>query len=266
MLALACGGAGAVAGATGAAGAVRVASVGYWTRFRMEHAVPMGSPVAGARAEGSAAAGGLVARDTGKVFFVLDGSDFVCSGATVGGPRVSVVVTAAHCVTDGYGSWATHWVFVPGYADGAEPYGSYSSSRFFVSRQWNAGLDETYDVAFVAVKGLSGGLPVRFDAVPRSAYVFGYPADAPFSGGSLRYCAGPVGPDPQDPGADRGIRCDMTAGDSGGPWLTGFRPASGTGTVVAISAFKYSDNDSTLYGAVFGHVARELYQEALRAS
>jgi hypothetical protein len=303
MLALAYGGAGAVVGATGAAGAPRVASAGYWTRFRMEHAVPMGSPVAAGRAPGRATGaavaedaahgqrvaargvrgqdgargqdaargqggvvGGVVARDTGKVFFVLDGTDFVCSGATVGGPRVSVIVTAAHCVTDGYGGWATHWVFVPGYDNGAEPYGSYSSSRFFVSRQWNAGMNETYDVAFVAVKGLSGGLPVRFDTTPRSAYVFGYPADAPFTGGELRYCDGPVSQDPQDPGADRGIRCDMTAGDSGGPWLTGFRTASGTGTVVAISAFKYSDNDSTLYGAVLGHVARELYKEALKAS
>jgi Trypsin-like peptidase domain len=246
----------------------------------MEHAVPIGPAPAAQRAagagrsaatgsvvaSGAAGARGVVARDTGKVFFDLDGTDYVCSGAVVGGPRVSVVVTAAHCVTDGYSGWATHWEFVPGYAGGAEPYGSYSARRFFVSRQWDAGLDETYDVAFVTVGGLSGGLPVRFDTSPRSAYVFGYPADSPFSGGSLRYCAGPVSQDSQDPGADSGIRCEMTAGDSGGPWLTSFQPGTGKGNVVAISTFKYSDDNWMLYGAVLGHVARELYQEALAAT
>jgi hypothetical protein len=283
MCAVACGGTAVAAGTTGAAGATHAASAVYWTRARMERAVPMqaepaatssgrasgpgggGAVVSGAGAADEGA-GGVVARDTGKVFFDLDGNDYVCSGAAVGGPRVSVVVTAAHCVTDGYGGYATHWMFVPGYANGDEPYGSYPSSRFFVSKQWNAGLDEMYDVAFVTVNGLSGGLPVGFDASPRSVYVFGYPADPPFSGGSLRYCAGPVSQDPQDPGADSGIRCDMTAGDSGGPWLTGFRAATGTGTVVAISAFKYSDNDQTLYGTLLGRTARELYREALAAT
>jgi V8-like Glu-specific endopeptidase len=287
MVAMVCGGAGVAAAATDAAGASRAAGVEYWTHYRMEHAVPMGPTPTGADAgadAGAADAGGrtvaragadetsvvvsgaaddrgVVARDTGKVFFELDGTDYVCSGAAVGGPRVSVVVTAAHCVTDGYGGWATHWVFVPGYTDGDEPYGSFPSQRFFVSPRWNAGMDETYDVAFVAVSGLTHGLPVGFDADPRSAYVFGYPADPPYNGGSMLYCAGPLSRDPG--GDDSGIQCHMTAGDSGGPWLTGFQSASGTGTVVGVSAFKYSDNDQVLYGAVFGDVAQDLYQEAL---
>jgi len=293
MLMVVCGGVGVAAAATGASGASRVATAGYWTRYRMEHAVSMGPTPPAAHAgtadsgtadSGTADAGGrtvaradadgasvvvsgaadeqgVVARDTGKVFFELDGTDYVCSGAAVGGPQVSVVVTAAHCVTDGYGGWATHWVFVPGYADGAEPYGSFPSHRFFVSPQWNAGMDETYDVAFVAVSGLTNGLPVGFDADPQSAYVFGYPADPPYTGGSMLYCAGPLSHDPG--GDDSGIQCDMTAGDSGGPWLTGFQSASGTGTVVGVSAFKYSDNDQVLYGTVFGGAAQDLYQEAL---
>jgi hypothetical protein len=279
MIAVVGGGMGVAAAATGTSGTARAASVGYWTRYRMEHAVPMEPPPPTAQADtgtsgadtadagtrvvvdGAPNEGGAIARDTGKVFFELDGIDYVCSGAAVGGPRVSVVVTAAHCVTDGYGGWATHWVFVPGYDDGAEPYGSFSSDRFFVSSQWNAGMDETYDVAFVAVNGLTGGLPAGFDADPGSAYVFGYPAEPPYNGGSMLYCAGPLSRDPD--GDDSGIQCEMTAGDSGGPWVTGFQPASGTGTVVGVSAFKYSDNDRVLYGAVFGDVARELYQEAL---
>jgi V8-like Glu-specific endopeptidase len=230
----------------------------------MEHAVPLGpdtQAASGTTAE--TATRGPVIRDTGKVFFTLDGTDYVCSGAAVGGPSAAVVVTAAHCVTDGYGGWATNWVFIPGYNDGNKPYGSFPSRRFLVSRQWNAGMDETYDVAFVAVSGLSNGLPIAFDEDPGSAYVFGYPAEPPYTGNRLRYCDGPLTPDPSNPGGDVGVSCDMTAGDSGGPWLTGYSPA--TGTVVGVSAFKYSDNDQVLYGVLFGRTARELYREALTA-
>jgi V8-like Glu-specific endopeptidase len=263
LIAVSCGGVGAAAAAPRGAA---TAGAGYWTRYRMEHAVPMGPDTQGAGGiTTKAATGGAVVRDTGKVFFTLDSTDYVCSGAAVGGPSAAVVVTAAHCVTDGYGGWATNWVFIPGYDNGDKPYGSFSSRRFFVSRQWNAGMDETYDVAFVAVSGLSGGLPIGFDANPGSVYVFGYPAEPPYTGNQLRYCDGPVAADPDNPGGDVGVSCGMTAGDSGGPWLTGYTPAAGTGTVVGVSAFKYSDNDQVLYGVLFGRTARELYREALTA-
>ena len=55
----------------------------------------------------------------------------------------------------------------------------------------------------------------------------------------------------------------MTAGDSGGPWLTGFSPRAGAGTVTAVTAYKLSGNLRTLYGTVLGPAARALY---LRAS
>jgi hypothetical protein len=55
----------------------------------------------------------------------------------------------------------------------------------------------------------------------------------------------------------------MTAGDSGGPWLTGFSPRAGAGTVTAVSAFKLSGNLRMLYATVLGPSARALY---LRAS
>ena len=59
------------------------------------------------------------------------------------------------------------------------------------------------------------------------------------------------------------IACAMTAGDSGGPWLTGFSPQTGTGTITAVTAYKLSGDLRTLYGTVLGPAARALY---LRAS
>jgi hypothetical protein len=55
----------------------------------------------------------------------------------------------------------------------------------------------------------------------------------------------------------------MTAGDSGGPWLVGFSPQAGTGTITAVTAYKLSGNLRTLYGTVLGPSALALY---LRAS
>lgn len=243
---------------------------GYWTRYRMTHAIPMdarsttqppddGSPWSG---------GGPIARDTGKIFFTLDGSNYVCSGAVLATPArtTSVVATAAHCVTDGSGDWATNWTFVPDYSDGSAPYGSYDAQTFFVSPRWNQGMDESYDVAFTPIRGLSGGLPVEFGKIPRSAYVFGYPTEPPYDGGSLIYCDGRVTTDPTEPKADVGLPCSMTAGDSGGPWLSGFDPSTRTGTVFGVSAFKYSDNDQVLYGTTFGAAAHKLYDEAAASS
>ena len=58
----------------------------------------------------------------------------------------------------------------------------------------------------------------------------------------------------------------MTAGDSGGPWLAGFRPRSGRGQVAAVTTYKMSGDLAVLYGAVLGPRARALYQRAVRLS
>jgi V8-like Glu-specific endopeptidase len=224
--------------------------------------------------------GGPVAAAVGKVFFTLESKDFVCSGALVRSKHAYVVLTAAHCVRNGRGQWATGWTFVPGYNDGTDPYGQYTARRFFVSPRWT-GPDtgsERYDVAFVQVtpvkldgarsRGASApaGLPVRFDAsqtvaAASPAYVFGYPALPPYSGLYANYCAGPAAASATRPGSVR-TSCTMTAGDSGGPWLAGFSPRAGTGAVTAVTAYKLSGNPRTLYGTVLGPSARALYLSA----
>src|ERR1700733_11912273 len=217
--------------------------------------------------------GGAAAAAVGKVFFTLGGEDYACSGTLVGGKGTDVVLTAAHCVTGGPGKdgatrWATNWMVAPGFVNGLLPYGEYTARRFFVSKDWTGPLGgrEQYDAAFVqvttaTVHGVSGpwvsgavqpppGLPVTFaarqDAAPLSrTYVFGYPAELPYSGLDQNYCAGPVG------AAGGSVRtpCGMTAGDSGGPWLAGFVPGTGTGQVVAVSTYKVSGSPRALYGA-----------------
>jgi V8-like Glu-specific endopeptidase len=223
--------------------------------------------------------GGAVAAAVGKVFFTLGATDYTCSGALVRSGRGYVVLTAAHCVTNGRGQWAVDWTFVPGYSGGAEPYGQYTARRFFVSPRWHGPADsERYDVAFVQVAPAAAegprarpprapaGLPISFAAsqtapIAARAYVFGYPALRPYSGLYPNYCAGLAVSSVTRSGSAR-MACAMTAGDSGGPWLTGFSPQTGAGTITAVTAYKLSGDLQTLYGTVLGPTARRLYLSA----
>jgi V8-like Glu-specific endopeptidase len=241
---------------------------------------------------------GAAAAAVGKVFFTLGGQDYVCSGTLVGGADPGgadpdVVLTAAHCVTNGDIAdramrWATNWMFIPEFSDGQFPYGEYTARRFFADPDWTGpqGGREQYDVAFVqvtaatadgsggpALSGAAGraarprGLPVQFassqDTLPAPrTYVFGYPAEPPYSGQDLNFCAGRTAA----AGGSVFTACAMTAGDSGGPWLAGFSPASGSGRVVAVTTYKLSDNLRVLYGAVLGPQARALYQQAVKSA
>ena len=221
--------------------------------------------------------GGAIARAAGKIFFTLGGTDYVCSGAAVASANADVAVTAGHCAADGSGNWATNWTFVPGYSNGNAPYGSYTARRYFVAGQWTSSANEDYDVAFVALNTASiggtpthavsavGGLGVAFGSQPGRAFAFGYPAEPPYNGEQLYYCAGGTSPDPYHATSDTGLNCAMTEGSSGGPWLSGFNASAGIGTVTSVSSFKYDDSTDLMYGTTFGSSAKSLYQQAAHA-
>ena len=266
--------------------AAQAAAVRYWTGRRMTRNLVRQPPQAvSSWLNGDTGGAGLrwthggpVAAAVGRIFFTLGRADYVCSGALVGGPHPDVVLTAAHCVAGAPGrgratQWATNWVFVPGFTDGRLPYGEYTAQRFLVSPGWTVpGGAEPDDFAFVRVTTatphrLPHGLPVKFagrqdvTGIPRS-YVFGYPAEPPYAGLYPAYCAGQV----TASGGSVRMPCGMTAGDSGGPWLTGFRPRSGSGQVTAVTTYKMSGDLAVLYGAVLGPRARALYQRAVRSA
>jgi V8-like Glu-specific endopeptidase len=216
--------------------------------------------------------GGVVSRATGRVFFTLDGIEYACSAAVVGGVRADVVMTAAHCVSDGSGGWAANWTFIPGYAGGRAPYGRYVAKTFYVSARWVNGSDENDDVAFVVVRpasanaarnvaNVTGSEPIVFGYRSPQTSVFGYPAEAPYNGSKLDYCSGKVLPDPYG-AADSGVRCAMTEGDSGGPWLSDFDAGTGTGFITGVTSFKYAGAERVVYSANLSTVAQTLYTHA----
>jgi V8-like Glu-specific endopeptidase len=217
---------------------------------------------------------GAVRATTGKVFFTIAGTDYVCSAGTVTGTNHDLVVTAGHCTEDASGSWARNWIYVPGYDQGRRPYGAFTARHVFLPDAWSRRGDENYDVALVAlatsggrhVTDVVGAQGIAFDQ-PRGTlvYGFGYPAGGRYDGERLTYCSGKTYPDSHRITRDEGLRCDMTEGSSGGPWLARFDAGTGTGVVTSVSSFKYADDPATMYGPYFGVAVHRVYDAAQRA-
>jgi len=230
-----------------------------------------GSPAAGRDAAGAAGAspggqafGGVAA--VGALFSENSGQlgAHFCTATVVHSPHGDLAVTAAHCLSGTSGPIA----FVPGYANGQQPYGSWQVIRVYTDRAWQSAQDPDHDVAFLRVSPASDGTRVEDvtgaeqlgagSAAPALVQVIGYPnsADQPvlcanwtrsFSLTQLEFdCGG------------------YTQGTSGGPFLAGLSGASGQGTVIGVIGGYQQGGDTpeVSYSAVFGAAVAVLFETA----
>jgi V8-like Glu-specific endopeptidase len=115
------------ASGTAAQGAEPQAAGTSGLRFTTERVVPM------AQLRGT-----YPWRAVGKLFFTgATGGNFVCSASVV---RHRVVATAGHCVYDtAVNRFHSNFLFVPGYDNGASPFGSFGWSFAATTGSWVAG-------------------------------------------------------------------------------------------------------------------------------
>jgi len=215
-----------------------------------------------------------VATTTGKVFFTLNGTNYVCSGSVVTSANQSTVLTAGHCLNDGPDNFASRFVFVPAYSgDGRSetgPYGTWAASGLYTTSQWASNGDFDYDVGFAKVEtkthnvtlaGTVGSQGIGFNkSYGLHVYAFGYPAASPYNGATLTYCAGNTVRDPYGY-TTQGLVCDMTGGSSGGPWYEGFNATQGAGTAYSVNSYRYTRGKHTdkMFGPYFGATIKTLY-------
>lgn len=230
----------------------------------------------------------LVYHATGRVYFELGSSAYVCSGAVVQDRRsgYSLVLTAAHCAYDETnGQFATNWLFIPEfdssptYTCATTTYGCWTASALVVHNGYASAGGFTsqatrHDYAFAVVgsggksgaqlDATVGAFPIRFSAVADGTmtYAFGYPAAGKYKGNDLVYCAGPVGSDPYNDNLTYALACDMTGGSSGGPWLTGFDPNAGTGTLTSVNSYTYRSVKNVMHGPKFDANTQAVYEAA----
>ena len=109
-----------------------------------------------------------------------------CSASVVLTAGRDVVLTAAHCLS-GTGQGLT---FVPGYRDGAEPYGAWAVTAAYVDPRWTTSRDPQHDYAFLVVAPRrEAGRDVRLGDVVAGRAV----AAAPASHTTVRIVAYPQG-------------------------------------------------------------------------
>jgi V8-like Glu-specific endopeptidase len=207
--------------------------------------------------EGVAAVGALFTVSAGRP------DKHFCTASVVHSARGDLAVTAAHCVTPDPGQI----VFVPGYANGKEPYGVWPVSAIYTNQAWQSSQDPDDDVAFLRLSGASGvpienvtGAERLGTGWPRPALVqvIGYPddADQPVSCANWTKSLGPT---------QLEFDCDgYTDGTSGGPFLAGASARNGRGTIVGVLGGyeQGGDTSAVSYAMAFGATTATLYRQA----
>jgi V8-like Glu-specific endopeptidase len=189
-----------------------------------------------------------------------------CTASVVDSPGRDLLVTAAHCIYwEGYQPDVT---FVPGYANGQRPYGTWSAERMLVDPRWSQYSDPDLDVGFIVLQPLDGRniqdvvggneLAVNPGYTMR-VRVSGYPSDS----GQVVTC---VNWTSQQAQYQLRFDCDgLPSGTSGSPWLTNYDPATGTGTVAGlIGGYQQGgDTSSVSYSPYFNWHVKSLYEQAM---
>lgn len=216
--------------------------------------------LAGARAGSARSTSALTAPALqGKVFFrnAANGLDYACSASSINNPTRNMVMTAGHCVHGGAGgAWHTNWVYIPLYANGSRPYGTWSAAYQTSFNGWIGSSDLNYDIGVVNVFPLDGqrlvdvvggeGLGYNY-GYSQSVTIWGYPSAFGYNGEWPYYCTG-VGT--YNTGGRVGAGCTLVEGASGGPWLINYNASNGLGTQTAVTSTR-SDPPSSIQSPYF---------------
>jgi len=208
---------------------------------------------------GTPAVGALFTTVRGKL-----GQHF-CTASVVGSPDGDLVITAAHCVS---GS-AAGVVFVPGYHNGAAPYGIWTVTKVYVDAAWTSSANPDDDFAFLRVTQVGSIVPIE-DVTGAEQLKTGTPARQLVE--VIGYPNGTNVPITcrnwtREPMADQ-LEFDCggyTDGTSGGPFLADVNPLTGQGAVIGvIGGYEQGgDTPQVSYSAMFGTNVAALYQTAV---
>jgi V8-like Glu-specific endopeptidase len=171
----------------------------------------------------------------GKLFFTLNGQNFVCSASVIGR---STLITAGHCNSDGTQTFATNRQFCPSFNGAPDPVrGCWSVVTSVVASPWHNSGDPDYDYSCLVtattgtkiankIGNVTGTLGRAWNfASSQAERTFGYPQAAPFNGGTLQTTASSewYTHDFRTGGQiSKIIGSDLTGGSSGGPWILGW--------------------------------------------
>lgn len=250
------------------------AALGFWTRNRLLGALPwrgvpvLPRPTPTARTRRAS----LQTSKVGAIFSTGSGGNHFCTASVVASPKRDLLITAAHCISAGKnGGYQKNIVFIPGYRNGTAPHGVWTPRQLFVAPQWVSSSDPDYDVGFVVlnsrggqnIQDVLGANRLNFNPGYRTLVrVTGYPnsADAPVA--CRNWTA------EQSPTQLRFDCAGLYDGTSGSPFVAGFDPLTGTGTIIGVVGGYQGggDTDSVSYSSYLGTAGiQQLYRQAVAA-
>ncbi|WP_157538605.1 MULTISPECIES: trypsin-like serine peptidase [unclassified Nocardioides] len=260
----------------------------YWTPARMRSAVPMDLDADGDAIAGSGPATGTTRaraatltapRSVGKLFFTTAQGNAVCSAAALNTAQKNVVITAGHCANSGgvpnllgcsKGRYYTNFLFVPRYANGSAPDGQWVGTRAVTHQQWISECDAfEFDQALIEVAPRNGrnlvdvvggnGVAWNFPAEQADINVWGWPAETPYDGMTVKRCHGTT--TELDANGDAFLSCPMTGGASGGPWFVGM-VGSNVGYIWAVTSRRTTTGPAYVLAYPIGDSIRTLLADA----
>jgi hypothetical protein len=209
----------------------------------------------------------------GKVFFSLNGSNYVCSGSAIGN---KAVLTAGHCVSEGgQNRWANNWVFVPAYANGDKPYGTWSAFYFYAFKAWLANHEWGRDVGFACVSNQNGNTLAQTvgnlgfswnQARKKHWNVFGYPSGSPWDGEWMVETQASLATIETAPSPDcSGVGTSQRPGFSGGPWILKFVPGETGANNYAngVNSHFFTDSPDQIFSPYFDSAVNDLKKQAI---
>ncbi|MCE7006894.1 hypothetical protein LWC34_29305 [Kibdelosporangium philippinense] len=257
----------------------RASALSYWTPDRMRTLFET-DEVAPAETISKLWKGPLPT-GVGRLFFTkVPGGDETCTATVVPSRTKDVAFTAGHCVNGGLDPLdrpvkVINLVFVPGYDHAKTPYGIFPVRAFAWSKTYEGPSSRVDDDAVIAldpvggkhVADVAGTQDISFDKVPSPANttILGYPVSELARGQALVSCVKPATLKVDSVQSFWETNCDLAGGASGGPWLRNFNPATGNGTIFAVTSGGTTDeNNVTLdvNSAAFTDAVRSLYQSA----
>lgn len=214
--------------------------------------------------------GGTVQTAAGRIFFVMGGEGYVCSGTLINDGETasdrSIVLTAAHCVYDDVNkAFAESAIFIPNQAGTSgsgtdancanDPEGCWVADFGVVDVDWTTNVfpdnipwdygyyamgtntDPTYfsnDGQPVAMDSVIVPMEASFTSAPLNTYTralgYSYSNDPNFM-----YCGEPVTGSSYDGLLLR--NCGLSGGASGGPWSQSETADLGTGPIISINSY-----------------------------
>ena len=208
----------------------------------------------------------------GALFYSKGSGRHFCTASVISSNHRNLILTAAHCVYTS-GRYSQNIEFVPGYNEGAAPYGGWPVAKITVAKGWRQRQDPSLDYAFLqvaappaaagSIQDTTGALKLGFylhDA--QRIAVIGYndtdqhpircaTRSFKFSNSQMEfYCR------------------SFWYGTSGGPWIVNYNGSNGTGTVFGVIG-GYQDGGYqswASYSPILWQSAQSLFSQAEAAS